>query len=243
MRKEEKVSIIITNYKKEKFLRKAITSCINQDHSNLEISDKRIMLIAVPKSYGHYMCCNYALDKATGRFATFLGGDDFLEKNHISSLLKAVSGNKKTVQAAICMYIRQDREGAYRGSKKICEAALFFERARVLSDIGYFHPVRFGADSEFRERLLAYYGSSSIFNTKQLTYKSLYLPDSLTTSPASRAGSKTRAVYVKRFRKNIKENLKDCFFDYKTDRLPFSAGPNNETDKFDIKFFKEIKLW
>ena len=258
---QEKVSIIITNYKKEKLLKKAIMSCLSQGHSNLEvivvddcsdiaackkiikqISDKRVRLISVSKNYGHYMCCNYALDKATGRFVTFLGGDDFLEKNHISSLLKPLL--KKAAQvASMCMYIRQDAGGGLKGAKKICEASLFFERARVLSDIGYFHPARFGADSEFRERLKAYYGPDSIFNTKKLTYKSLQLPGSLTTAPASRSGSKHRAFYAKRFRKNIKENPKNCFFDYKTDKLPFSVGPNNETCEFNIKFFKEIKLW
>tara|TARA_B100001094_G_scaffold91497_1_gene87475 strand:- start:2217 stop:3002 length:786 start_codon:yes stop_codon:yes gene_type:complete len=254
----KKVSIIITNYKKEAFLKRAIKSCLKQTYRNIEIividdcsnKEKCIRLIRgynranirfmyTTKNYGHYMCCNYAMDKATGYYITFLGGDDRIEKEHIQSLVSSLRSKKNAV-ASLCLYHREDTDGNKVGKNKLCEASILFEKNKILKNIGYFHAVRFAGDTEYRERMQTYYGKSRIINTNKVTYKALYLKNSLTRSEKTKGGSLARAKYVRCFQNYLKKSsLDNLYFDYKGD-MPFGLNNIIKTDNFDSIFFKEF---
>jgi glycosyltransferase involved in cell wall biosynthesis len=254
-----KVSIIITNYKKELFLKKAILSCLNQSYKNIEIividdgsdveaslsiakniGSNKIRYIYTSRNYGHYACCNYAIDQSTGKYVTFLGGDDTMERHHIKDLLAGLTKHKL---AGVCsLYARYDKNGR-KTKEGVCEASIFFEKNRFIKDIGYFHMVRCAADTEYRERAIKYYGANKFKVLKRNSYKALYLPDSLTRSRGTGAGSPGRVKYVKQFRENLKTSkLNDLRFDYNKDSLKFSLEKEIRVDDFDPKCFREVVL-
>ena len=254
-----KVSIIITNYKKEPFLKKAILSCLNQSYKNVEIivvddcsavkkslsivksiGSNKIRYIYTTRNYGHYACCNYAIDQSTGKYVTFLGADDTIEKDHIKDLLTALVKHKL---AGVCsLYTRYDKSGKRVGQNgRLCEASIFFEKNRLIRDIGYFHMVRCAADSEYRERAIKHYGANKFGVLYSDSYKALYLLDSLTRDKKTKGGSPGRAKYVKQFRKNLKTSkLSSLYFDYKKGMLKFSLEKEVRVDDFNPKSFREV---
>jgi len=251
-----KVSIIITNYKKEPYLKAAILSCLNQSYKDIEIiivddaSNKdasldtvrkigfnNIRFIYTTRNYGHYMCCNYAMDKASGEFVTFLGGDDTLKRTHVEDLLKAIF--KYKLVAALSLYGRYSVKGSAVGSgSRICEASILFRKEPFIRDIGYFHDVRAAGDTEYRYRALSFYGPKKIGVIQNSSYKALYLSDSLTKTTSLGRESEARKHYAKKFLKQ--SNIPR--FDYKKDSLGPMLLEAIRVKDFDIKTFREIAL-
>lgn len=254
---KDKVSIIITNYKKEKYLKYAIRSCLKQEYSNLEIividdcsnrrkslnisrvlNDGRVRYFYTKRNYGHYACCNFAMDNALGKYVTFLGADDEIEPSHIGDLLRAIKHYKL---AAVCtLYNRYDQNNIMVRKNKLCEASILFNKSDIINKIGYFHMVRFGADSEFRERLIAHYGDKKFGIIKNCSYKSRLLPNALTTSKKTDGKSIARSGYVRQFTKNIKN--KNLFYDYRSEKMGFVLEKEILVKNFSPKTFREVKL-
>jgi len=256
-----KVSIIITNYKKELFLKKAILSCLNQSYKDIEIivvddcsnkgkslnivkkiGSNKVRYIYTSRNYGHYACCNYAIDQSTGKYITFLGGDDTVSRDHIKHLLIAL---EKYRLAAVCsLYSRYYENGKRVGrGGKLCEASIMFQKKRFLRNIGYFHMVRCAADTEYRERAIKYYGGNKFGVLKSDSYKALYLSGSLTRSKKTGRGSSGRSRYAKWFYKNIRRSKPNSlYFNYIKDVAKFSFPKGIRVNNFDSKTFEEVSL-
>jgi glycosyltransferase involved in cell wall biosynthesis len=257
-----KVSIIITNYKKERFLKKAILSCLGQSYENIEIividdcSNKDVSLniaksigsnkvryLYSTRNYGHYACCNHAIDQATGEYVTFLGADDTIGRDHIKYLLIAL---KKYKLVGVCsLYTRYYEDGKKAGkSDRVCEASILFEKNRFLKDIGYFHMVRYAADTEYRMRAIKYYGSNKFGLLQINSYKALCLPDSLTSGKRKEGlPAVARAKYAKQFLRSLRESKsRNLYFNYKRDSLRFSLEKDIRVDNFDSETFGEVVL-
>jgi len=102
-----KLSIIIPVYNSVPYLRQCLDSILTQDFPDWELiivddcssdnsrkianeyaqKDKRIKLVFHEKNSGPGAARNSGLETATGEFVTFVDSDDWLEKNHYSSLL------------------------------------------------------------------------------------------------------------------------------------------------------------
>jgi glycosyltransferase involved in cell wall biosynthesis len=252
-----RVSIIITNYKKEAFLERAIRSCLAQTHKDIEIvvvddcsnkkkvleiirsiGAKNIRFIYTTKNYGHYACCNYAMDQAAGKYVTFLGADDTIDRNHIKGLLCTLQEHR--LMGVWGLYCRYFKDGSKAGKPKLCEASFLFEKDRFIRDIGYFHMVRCAADSEYRLRAGAYYGAYKLGWLQVNSYRALQLPGSLTDALKAKNG---RHDYSNKFRKKLKTKDKSSlYFDYKKDSLGFSVNSRISVKGFDEKTFKEVML-
>ena len=104
------VSIIIPTYQRPSMLKKALESCINQTHKNLEvlvidnnefndqfqinttqvvkeIDDERIQLFCVGADYNAVQARNYGIKISKGKFINFLDDDDELYLTKISKQL------------------------------------------------------------------------------------------------------------------------------------------------------------
>ena len=248
-----KVSIIITNYRNEDYLGEAIKSCLFQSYRNLEIivvddasarskslritrplSDGRIRYFYTKRNYGHYACCNYAMDNARGRYITFLGADDKMKKHHITSLLYNLISNRLV---GICgLYSRYDLRGKVVRKARLCEASILFKKKRILRDIGYFHMVRCAADSEFRERMIKFYGENKFGLLCADTYSALQLEKSLTGDKKTNGSSKARRSYIKQFRKYNKMAVgRQLFYNFKNDNRGFNLLPEISVNDFNPK--------
>lgn len=213
------ISIIMTNYNKEKYIEKSINSVLKQDYKNIELiiiddasidnslkiiknfTDERIKIYKTSVNYGTYACRNFGILNATGDFITFLDADDYIDKTHIMLKINKIY---ETGSKAVCTkYKRFNQIGKPVSDAKLCEASILFNK-KIISDIGYFHQVRFGADTEFRKRIETFYGESSITLIEDLSYKATWSKNTLTSSPLTGQKSTAREIYVEQFLKNLK---------------------------------------
>jgi glycosyltransferase involved in cell wall biosynthesis len=123
MKRDIKISIITATYNAEKTLEKSILSILNQSYKNIEYilidggsTDFTLEIIQEHKGKidyylsepdkGIYDAWNKGLDNASGDWIVFIGADDFLLEDAISSYVKMISENVDldmiTSKAIIC---------------------------------------------------------------------------------------------------------------------------------------------
>ena len=115
------ITVIVAVYNVEKYIEKCLLSICNQTYKNLEIivvddgstdesgnicdkaatHDSRIQVIH-KKNQGVSSARNIGLDLATGDYVTFVDGDDYIDKDMYSSMMKQLSSND--IQMAICSF-------------------------------------------------------------------------------------------------------------------------------------------
>ena len=118
-----KVSIIIPAYNVDNYIFRALESCINQTHENIEIIviddgstdntyevakkyaqlDRRIFVCQQENS-GVSSARNYALDLCSSDYVVFLDSDDWIEPNTIEVLLKTLPRDDKKYLVAVDTY-------------------------------------------------------------------------------------------------------------------------------------------
>ena len=118
------VSIITPVYNSSKFLAQTIDSVLNQTFTDWEwlitddkstdnsveiirkLNDERIKLTVAEKNGGAGHARNLSLEKATGRFITFLDADDFWEPNFLEEMVSFMK--KENAELAYSNYSRCD---------------------------------------------------------------------------------------------------------------------------------------
>lgn len=125
---KELITIIVPIYNSEKYLERCLSSILNQTYSNLEIilindgsedsskkickdfanTDKRIVLINT-KNNGPAKARNLGLEKATGKYISFIDADDYVEKDMIETLYKALTEKKADMVRANYDTIKDDK--------------------------------------------------------------------------------------------------------------------------------------
>lgn len=118
------VSIITPCYNSAPFIEETIQSVLNQtftdwewiitddksQDNSVEIikkhNDDRIILIEAEKNGGAGHARNLSLEKATGRYITFLDADDFWEPNFLETMVHFMKENN--IELAYCTYARCD---------------------------------------------------------------------------------------------------------------------------------------
>lgn len=119
-----KVSIITPCYNSSKFLEKTIQSVLNQKFTDWEwlitddyssddsveiiknINDPRIILTIAEKNGGAGRARNLSLEKAQGKYITFLDADDFWEPNFLEEMVSFMK--KEKAELAYSNYARCD---------------------------------------------------------------------------------------------------------------------------------------
>ena len=118
------VSIITPCYNSSEFLEEAIQSVLHQNFTDWEWiitddkstdnsveiikkhQDSRIILIEAEKNGGAGHARNLSLEKATGRYITFLDADDYWEPNFLSEMISFMQS--ENAELAYCTYARCD---------------------------------------------------------------------------------------------------------------------------------------
>lgn len=119
------ISIIVPVYNVEKYLGKCLDTIINQTYKNIEIlvvndgstddsdkilkeyykKDKRIRIIN-KKNGGLSSARNKGIDKASGKYLSFIDSDDYIENDMIETLYKTIF--KEEADISICEFIEED---------------------------------------------------------------------------------------------------------------------------------------
>lgn len=185
------VSVVVPCFNAAKYITRALDSLLAQTWSTLEViiiddsssdqtvqvieswieqnnrffGDKTFWLIQKTENTGAYASRNEGMSRASGQYLTVHDADDFSHASKIELQVESIETRK--AKASISHWVR-------------CSDSLYFERWRmedaliyrnvsslmitreVLNELGYWDQVRFGADTEYYERIIAYYGESAI---------------------------------------------------------------------------------
>ena len=130
------ISIIIPVYNVEMYLERCIESVVNQTYRNLQIilvddgstdtsgilcdnyadGDKRIRVIHKDNG-GLSDARNAGIDVATGKYIMFVDSDDWIRKDCVEILAKAIQYSKKKI--SVCEYLRTNKWEISEVSKEI----------------------------------------------------------------------------------------------------------------------------
>ena len=205
------VSILLPVYNNKDDILNAIQSIIDQTFSDWELiivddcstdgTDKIIVDFISGKNnifyqkndvnIGIYSSLNNALLKATGKYICRIDSDDTVDKLYLES--NVVILDKKPKYVAVRSLSK--REGY---NVKYGEITTFYRKS-IIEEIGYYDSVRFAADSEFSERIIAKYGRKKIYLLNKLMYFAKLRPGSLTTSKTT-SSKIIRNKYVTAYR-------------------------------------------
>lgn len=206
------ISILLTNFNREQYLRKAIDSVLAQTYTNWcliivddastdgskeilqeyqqKYSDK-IRVQFNDMNYGTYYCLNQALVVATGAYFVKIDSDDYYSPDKL--MIQLTYCQKTPAELCTCNTVRVSKHSRQLINNS---STLFFSR-RIFEEFGYFDNCRFDCDCEYIKRISTKY---IIPNVKQvLDYKYL-VSDSLTQSSdtgchRNSIGQKIRLLY------------------------------------------------
>lgn len=176
------ISIVMTCYRPERAaLLTAVSSVLAQSWRNWELLlvddaspeeyqpmisevaglDPRIRLIRSEVNGGTYLRRNDALAQARGELVTMHDSDDWMhprrlevQARHLLARPALLANVSRSARVTPDLRFAQPRGTMLR----LTETSLLFRRREVLERIGYFDPVRKGADSVYRRRLEAELG-------------------------------------------------------------------------------------
>ncbi len=111
----DKVSIIMTVFNGERFLREAIDSCLNQTYDNLELiiiddgstdsslalinsfDDDRIVLLINESNKGQSYSRNRGIKESTGEYIAIMDADDIMYPNRLEKQIKFLQSGNNTI--------------------------------------------------------------------------------------------------------------------------------------------------
>lgn len=179
------VTVILTTFNPDPVeLRTSVTSILRQTWEHLELlivddkspempaglleemeaQDERVRIIRMPVNGGTYLGRNAALREARGAYITGQDTDDWSHPQRLERELLAFHGRRDAAGVMVMANRTDDRlvrTAVGFAPQRRCEVSLMLRTEDAIGMGGYV-PVRKGADSEFRERLMRYKGSQVI---------------------------------------------------------------------------------
>lgn len=180
------VSVLVPAYNSQAWLPTAIDSLLQQTWKNIEIvivddqstdntfevakkfaaKHPRVKVLQNAVNAGPYVARNLALSNSSGVFVTVHDADDWSHPRKIERQVSALL-NRPDVLANTSQTVRVNPTNlqiltSAGKAMRLNYSSLMFRRAEVASSLGFWDPVRFGADSEFINRIQAVFGVGSI---------------------------------------------------------------------------------
>jgi len=204
-----KISVIVPAFNAAEHIATAMEALIAQTWENLEVlvvddlstdstpdmiatfskRDPRIRLIRAEANRGAYVARNLGLREASGEFVTTHDSDDWshpqkleIQAQHLMSNPGiAANMSQQARSTSDLVFHRRGNPGHYIFDNM---SSLMFRRELVTKALGFWDAVRFGADSEFIERLRRTFGSRSVVSLEALLSFQRQAEGSLTGSSA-----------------------------------------------------------
>ncbi|WP_020006380.1 glycosyltransferase family 2 protein [Salinicoccus albus] len=182
-----KVTVIMPAYQSADGIGTGIDSILNQTWQNIELlvvddcsmdgtaeaakryaeNDGRVKILSTPANSGPYAARNLALSIATGEFVTINDADDWSHPQKIETQVRHLMMNDAVIantseHARLTEALTLHRRGTPGTYIFPNMSSLMFRRQPAVSSIGYWDAVRFAADSEFKRRITAVFGSTAV---------------------------------------------------------------------------------
>jgi glycosyltransferase involved in cell wall biosynthesis len=246
------VSIIMTTYKRDPLLDAAIASIMNQTYQNIELvivddcspdnnfsylqelaeNESRIRVFQMSENGGTYLAKNFGMTQAKGEFIGFMDSDDYCHAQRIEYQVASLDAHPE-VMGVTHDYFRIDESSdiEFRGIGALRMACIsLLIRREVVDEIGFFDSLRVGADTEYIERIEAYYGKDCRLR-HQIPSMFMMLHSSSLTGGGPfhiswRSVTGPRLQHHRSFRtwhKKIKAKLEDPFVSRKIHLRPFEV--------------------
>ena len=216
-RDPNKVSVIMTNFNCSKFLDRAIKSVLNQTHTNLELIivddsstdnsleiikkyaslDSRIRVFQNLEQRGTYWAKNSVLSKVSGSYVTMIDSDDYDTPNRLEKQLAQFI--TPDIVCVTCLNDRRSSDFPNVSEKVSIGYPSMMFRYRVFEELGYYDTVKFGADSEFYDRVILHYGYPKIRKVNEVLQISPRRTDGLTSIIPEK--SSLRQTYFNNYRR------------------------------------------
>lgn len=273
-----KVSIVFPCFNCADFLNTAVASIRAQTWENIEIilvddcstdntrsvieqiakEDDRVVPIYRRKNGGAYSARNDGLSCATGELFTCHDSDDYSHPEKIEAQVKALL-NQTDAIGCVSQHVRMtpgmeiDRRGNAGFYIFSNLSSLMFWRKKVVSSVGFWDTVRFGADGEFKARLERQFGKESIIKLDD-TPLSLVRSHSGSLTSHTHTGYRghkfgARHEHEEAFRAWYKKLDKEGtapFIDYPLMERPFPLPKicfgHSEQTQYDIIILSEFRL-
>lgn len=188
-----KISVIVPAFNAADHIDTAIEALLAQTWQNFEVlvvddlstdstteivtayskQDSRVRLIRGQANRGSYFARNVALGEACGEFITTHDADDWshpmkleVQARHLMSNQGTVANMSQQARATSeLLFHRRGSPGHYIFDNM---SSLMFRREPVVQKLGYWDSVRFGADSEFIERIRLTCGRGSVASLNEV---------------------------------------------------------------------------
>jgi len=238
-----KVTIIVPMYNVEQYISSCVMSLLRQTYNNIEIilvndystdSTKKVVndlieqhpdkikVIDNNKNVGTYISINTGIVNSDGDFITIIGADDQFTPDKVEKQVNYLLRHKKVV-ACYCEYKRIHYQTKKLIVQDIGESTIMFRRG-IVKHIGYYDSVRYGADSEYQQRIKMAYGRAATGTIRKVMYIALLRPNSLTVSKKTKNGSSTRKKYRESFNRWHRSRRK-LYIGFPMKKRPFWVPP------------------
>ena len=215
---EKKVSVIMATYNCSETIEKAVKSVLNQTYKNIEliiiddastdntldilkgIYENNFIIIKNSDNIGKYQSINTGINKSSGYYITICDADDYYVPYKIEKQVKCMLSNSNLV-ACLHPMMRIKPNSNYKITSQYAEISLMFIKHIIIDKIGYYDSMRFGADTEFKKRLIRVFGKDRIGYIDEILYIAIIRENSLTTTPETRINGPLRMYYSKRYNK------------------------------------------
>lgn len=162
-----------------------------------ESSDMMMQTIIIRNSInlGTYISLNKGLSQANGEYICRIDSDDNWDSTLLEKHCRILDNDVKKKYIGVQSLVKKDN-----GELLFGEITLMY-RKKIISQIGYYDSVRYGADTEFYYRILAVYGYNKIVRLHEPLYFYHHRVNSLTSSPTTgfHNPSSGRDYYFKSF--------------------------------------------
>jgi hypothetical protein len=201
------VSIIVPVYNAQDTVETSIRSLLAQTWQNIEIiavddasndgslqvlerlaaGDRRVRVLRSVVNQGAYPSRNKGLKEARGDYVTVADSDDWHHPQKIERQVVHLQHHVNLMaNMCACIRTRDDLQPMTRNRpffKHINPSSLLFRRLPVTEALGAWHAVRFGADTEFFNRLHLVFGSNALVTMDLPLFIARIRSDSLTAHP------------------------------------------------------------
>jgi glycosyltransferase involved in cell wall biosynthesis len=154
-------------------------------YAEAEAIDPRVRVIRMERNGGTYRIRNHALQIATGDFVTFHDSDDWMHPHRLERQALHLEANPTVLANATrstrVTELMEFSHGRNLGAQ-ICEPSLMVRRHETVAAVGYFDPLRKGADAEYRKRIEAATGKPTVLLGDAPLTLQLIVADSLSNA-------------------------------------------------------------
>lgn len=239
------VSVIMTAYNGQEFIRSAALSILHQTDVKVELiiiddssSDSTWQIIErlkseyphqiqtkkLPENMGTYKAKNVALTMCKGDFIAFQDADDWSHPQRLARSIAWIQKSSRRV-ATTCRYVRLDRNSRFYSPgvwplNQWSPNTLVFRRSIVLEKLGGFDTVRTGADTEYFERIRLFFGDKSILFSKDVLLLAMSLSTSLMHTLSTGVDKNGYSIHRVNYREERAEEFLSVVKDKKILKIP-----------------------